>query len=149
MKTAGVPLAKRISMMLLGVLLLLPAQARAQVVVIANPSVAATEISRAELRDIFTGASSSLRRGIAVTPVLQKQGPVQDEFLDRYIGRSDSALRAGWRSILFSGQGVMPKTLDSDAAVVAYVARTPGAIGYVDKSSSHDGVKVLAVRQDS
>jgi ABC-type phosphate transport system substrate-binding protein len=149
MTSVGVPLVKRIAMTLLGALLLYCAQAHAQVVVIANPSVAATEISRAEVRDIFTGASSSLRRGIAVTPVLQKQGAVQDEFLNRYVGRSDSALRAGWRSILFSGQGVMPKTLDSDAAVVEYVAHTPGAIGYIDKSASHDGVKVLAVRQDS
>jgi len=50
-----------------------------------------------------------------------------------------------WRSLVFSGQAVMPKNLDTDAAVVEYVAHTPGAIGYVAKDSGHDGVKVLAV----
>jgi ABC-type phosphate transport system substrate-binding protein len=138
---------KPISALLLGWLLPLLA-AHAEVVVIVNPGVTATEVSRAELHDIFTGASSSLRRGIEVTPVLLKQGAVHDEFLSLYIGKSDSAFRAGWRSILFSGQGAMPKTLDSDAAVVAYVAHTPGAIGYIGKTASHEGVKVLAVRQD-
>ena len=135
-------------------LLLLPAlaglslclSAPAQVVVIANPGVGATAVSKAELRDVFTGAASSLKGAAQVTPVLLKQGTVNDEFLDLYVGRSDSAFRASWRSILFSGQGVMPKTLDSDAAVVEYVARTPGAIGYIGKTAPHEGVKILAVR---
>jgi ABC-type phosphate transport system substrate-binding protein len=114
--------------------------------VIANPGVAPAEVSKAELRDIFTGASSSLKGGVQVTPVLLKQGAVNDGFLDLYIGKSDSAFRAGWRSILFSGQGVMPKTLDSDTAVVEYVAHTAGAIGYIAKTTPHDGVKILVVR---
>jgi ABC-type phosphate transport system substrate-binding protein len=118
----------------------------AQVVVIANPGVAATDVSKAELRDIFTGASSSLKDGRQVTPVLLKQGAVNDNFLDLYVGKSDSAFRASWRSILFSGQGMMPKTLDSDQAVVEYVAHTAGAIGYIGKATAHDGVKILVVR---
>jgi len=120
--------------------------APAQVVVIANPGVAAAVVSKAELRDIFTGASSSLKGGVQVTPVLLKEGAVQDGFLDLYVGKSDSAFRAGWRSLLFSGQGVMPRTLDSDAAMVEYVARTAGAIGYIGKTAPHEGVKILAVR---
>jgi ABC-type phosphate transport system substrate-binding protein len=120
-------------------------RARAQVVIIANLSMGQSDISQADLRDIFTGASSTLK-GASVAPVLLKPGPVHDEMLTRYIGKSDSAFRASWRSLLFSGQGVMPRTLDSEAAAVEYVARTPGAIGYIAKSSPHDGVKILAVR---
>jgi ABC-type phosphate transport system substrate-binding protein len=120
--------------------------AYAQVLVIANPSVTAAEVSKAELRDVFTGASSSLKGAAQVTPVLLKQGAINDGFLDLYVGKSDSAFRAGWRSILFSGQGVMPKTFDSDTAVVEYVAHTPGAIGYIAKTTPHDGVKILIVR---
>ncbi len=121
-------------------------RARAQVVVIANPSVAAANVSKSEVRDVFTGASSSLKGGAQVTPVLLKQGAVSDEFLSLYIGKSDSGFRAGWRSILFSGQGMMPKTMDSDAAIVAYVAHTPGAIAYIGRATPHEGVKILAVR---
>lgn len=120
--------------------------AQAQVVVIANPSVAAASVSKADLRDVFTGASSSLRSGAQVTPVLLKPGAVNDDFLNLYIGKSDSGFRAGWRSILFSGQGVMPKTMDSEAAVAEYVAHTSGAIAYIGRGAPHDGVKILAVR---
>jgi len=57
-----------------------------------------------------------------------------------------AAFRASWRSLVFSGQATMPKSLDSEAAVVEFVAHTPGAIGYVNKTTAHEGVKVLVVR---
>lgn len=137
----------RILSLLFGVLIsLLGARADAQVVVIANPNVSVATITKAELRDIFTGASTSLKDGKQVTPVLLKQGGAQDEFLRLYIGKSDSGFRAGWRSILFSGQGAMPKTLDSEAAVVEYVSHTAGSIGYIGRATPHEGVKILIVR---
>jgi ABC-type phosphate transport system substrate-binding protein len=118
-------------------------QAHAQLV-IANPSVKAADASKAELKDVFIGGSSSLG-GSHVTPVLLKAGATNDEFLSEYVGKSDSAFRASWRSLVFSGQATMPKSLDTDAAVVEFVAHNPGAIGYIAKSSPHEGVKVLTV----
>jgi ABC-type phosphate transport system substrate-binding protein len=118
----------------------------AQVVVIANSSVKSTEVSTADLRDLFTGTTSTFKDGSHVTPVLLKSGTVNDDFLTLYVGKSDAAFRASWRSLLFSGQGVMPRTLDTEAAVVEYVAHTPGAVGYIARSTPHEGVKVLAVR---
>jgi ABC-type phosphate transport system substrate-binding protein len=119
--------------------------APAQVIVIANNSVKASGISKDELRDVFTGGATSLKDGSKVVPVLLKGGPANDAFLKEYIGKGDSAFRAGWRSLVFSGQATMPKSLDDDAAVAAFVAHNPGAIGYVDKGSAHEGVKVLEV----
>jgi ABC-type phosphate transport system substrate-binding protein len=120
--------------------------AQSQVLIIANPSVTAVDVSKQDLRDVFTGASSSFKGAVQVTPVLLKQGPVNEDFLGLYVGKSDSAFRASWRSLLFSGQGTMPRTLDSDAAVVEYVAHTAGAIGYIGKATPHGGVKILPVR---
>jgi ABC-type phosphate transport system substrate-binding protein len=138
---------KRLSLVLFAALgSLLCQHSHAQILVIANPSVRANDLSKDELRDVFTGATSSLKGGVGVTPVLLKQGPVHEVMLSAYVGKSDSAFRASWRSLLFSGQGIMPKTLDSEAAVVDYIAHTPGAIGYIGRTTPHDGVKILAVR---
>jgi ABC-type phosphate transport system substrate-binding protein len=120
-------------------------QAKAQVIVIANPSVKASEVSKNDLKDVFTGASTSLG-GASVVPVLLKAGTAHEEFLQAYIGKNDTAYRAGWRSLVFSGQGSMPKSLDSDTAVVDFVTHNPGAIGYIGKATPHEGVKVLAVK---
>jgi ABC-type phosphate transport system substrate-binding protein len=40
----------------------------------------------------------------------------------------------------------MPKTLGTDAEVVAFVERTKGAIGYVSAGASTAGVKTLEVK---
>jgi hypothetical protein len=121
-------------------------RAQAQAIVIANTSVKSADVSKADLKDVFTGAASSLKDGSHVIPVLLKSGAVHDEFLTEYIGKNDTAFRASWRSLVFSGQASMPKSLDSEAAVVEYVAHNAGAIGYISKATPHEGVKVLAVR---
>jgi len=122
------------------------AQAQVQVIVIANPSVKASEISKSDLRDVFTGNATSLKDGSRVVPILLKPGTTNEEFLQAYIGKSDSAYRAGWRSLVFSGQASMPKNLDPEPAVVDFVAHNQGAIAYINKATPHAGVKVLTVK---
>ena len=121
-------------------------RSQAQVLVIANPGVKATEVSKSDLKDVFTGNATSLKDGSRVVPILLKAGTVHEEFLQAYIGKSDTAYRAGWRSLVFSGQASMPKNLDTDAAVVEFVAHNTGAIGYIGKATPHEGVKVLQVK---
>jgi ABC-type phosphate transport system substrate-binding protein len=137
--------------LLFGILLLaaaciLTVNMQAQVIVIANPGVKATEVSKSDLRDVFTGASTALPGGGNVVPILLKAGTVHEEFLQAYIGKNDTAYRAGWRSLVFAGQASMPKSLETDAAVVEFVAHNQGAIGYIGKATPHEGVKVLTVK---
>lgn len=115
-------------------------------IIVANPSVKASGISKSELKDVFMGSASSLKDGSHVAPVILKAGAVNDEFLAAYIGKTDGAFRASWRSLVFSGEANMPKQVSSDAAMVEYVAHNAGAIGYIGKGSAHEGVKVLAVK---
>jgi ABC-type phosphate transport system substrate-binding protein len=121
-------------------------QTGAQVIVIANQSVKTDSVSKNDLREVFTGESTSLREGGHVVPVFQKEGTTHNDFLSTYVGESPAAILICWRGLVMSGRSAMPKTLDSDTAVVEYVARTAGAIGYIGKSAPHDGVKVLTVR---
>lgn len=137
---------KKVLFLLLAILSFAAVQARAQVIVIANPSVKSADVAKSDLKDVFTGASTTLKDGSHVTPVLQKSGAANDEFLSSYIGKNDTAFKAGWRSLVFSGQASMPKSLDGDAAVVEFVAHNAGAIGYISKATPHEGVKVLTVR---
>jgi len=71
---------------------------------------------------------------------------ISEQFLILVVKRSDTGLQSAWKTLVMSGQGTMPRTVDSEAAMVDYVSRTPGAIGYVMKSTSHEGVKTLNVQ---
>lgn len=131
-----------------GLTILLSANVLAgNVTVIANPSVKAEAVSASEIKSVFLGERNSLRDGTHVEPVLSKGGPAHDTFLKDYLATNDNALQNYYRTLVFTGKGLMPKALRSDAEVVAYVARTPGAIGYVSSTVTLDGVRTLAVNR--
>jgi TonB family protein len=112
--------------------------------VIANPSVKAESISARELKSLFLEEKNSLN-GTRVEPVIEKRGPAHEAFLRDYLGQTDDELQKYYEALVFTGRGSMPKTVTSDAEVVAYVARTRGAIGYVGASANMEGVKTLAI----
>lgn len=114
--------------------------------VIANLSVAASSVSADELKSVFLETKTSLSDGGRVEPVLGKGGPVHEAFVKEYLGKTDAALQTYYRSLVFTGKAAMPKMLGSDADVVAYVAKTKGAIGYVSAGAGTDGVKTLTVK---
>jgi len=131
-----------------GVLILASMTAWAgSVKVVANQSIGASAISVDELKSVFLEEKNSLNDGTHVEPVLAKGGPAHEAFVKDYLGKSDSALQTYYRSLVFSGKGSMPKAVGSDAEVVAYVARTRGAIGYVGPGARTDGVKTLVVSE--
>jgi hypothetical protein len=119
--------------------------AAADVKVIANPSVTETSISAGDLKLVFLETKSSVG-GVHVEPVLAQSGAAHEAFLNQYVGKSDAALSAYYRSLVFTGKAAMPKTFATDAQVVAYVSKTKGAIGYVSSAAETAGVTTLAVK---
>ena len=117
----------------------------ADIKVIANGSVKTDAISATEVKSVFLEEYNSLRDGTHVEPVLEKDGPVHEAFLREYLGGTDDDLQNYYRALVFSGRGSMPKQLGSDAEVVAYVARTKGAIGYVSAETIGEDVKTLTI----
>ena len=118
----------------------------ADVKVIANPGVGASSVSAEELKSVFLISKTSLSDGSHVEPVLEKGGTAHEAFVKEYLGKNDSALQTYYRSLVFTGKASMPKTVAADADVVAYVAKTKGAIGYVSAGASTAGVKTLDVK---
>jgi TonB family protein len=112
--------------------------------VIANPSVKVESISARELKSLYLGEKSSIN-GTHVEPVIERRGPAHEAFLRDYLGQTDDQLQKYYEALVFTGRGSMPKTVSSDAEVVAYVAKTRGAIGYVGTGASVEGVRTLAV----
>ena len=62
-----------------------------------------------------------------------------------FIGKEIASVNSYWQQQVFSGRASPPVVKPSDAEVVAYVAATPGAIGYVAADATVAGVKVLTV----
>jgi hypothetical protein len=133
--------------MVLGACFLLTAAVAlpADIKVIANSNVNSSSISTDELKDVFLLTRNSFA-GSHAEPVLEKGGATHEAFVKSYLGKSDTALQTYYRSLVFTGKASMPKTLGTDADVVAYVAKTKGAIGYVSAGAATEGVKTLEVK---
>jgi hypothetical protein len=116
-----------------------------EIIIVANPAISVWQISHDRLRDIFTGVRTRCGDGSRAVPALLKGGPVHEVFLSRIVGDNPDEFRVRWRRAVFTGQGAMPREFQSEAAVLGYVASTPGAIGYVSRVPDPNAVKVLVV----
>jgi TonB family protein len=129
-----------------GVILTVAASVRAgDIKIIANASVKADSISEEDLRRIFLLQMRTLKDGSSVHPVLQKDGVTHKAFVTQYLDRDAAEIHTYYQGLVFTGKGSMPKELNSDSEVVAYVLHVRGAIGYVSDQTDTATVKVVAV----
>ena len=115
------------------------------VVIIANKSLSFSQMTSAQLRDIFIGARSQFADGTRAIPTVLKGGPVHEVFLRNHVQDNPDEFRVRWRKVVFTGQGAMLKEFTSESALFEYVVATPGAIGYVSRVSDPSAVRVLTV----
>jgi ABC-type phosphate transport system substrate-binding protein len=115
--------------------------------VIVHPESREAALERAFLADAFLKKVTRWRGGEVVRPVdLPVASAVRRKFSEEVLGRSVAAVRSYWQQLIFSGRDVPPPELDSDAAVIAYVLRTPGAVGYVSGSATLGPARPIAVK---
>jgi hypothetical protein len=118
----------------------------ADVKIIANASVKAAAVSAEEIRGVFLVTKTSLSDGSHVEPVLLKGGAAHEAFVKQYLGKTDAGLENYYRSLVFTGRGLMPTTLASDQVVIEYVTKTKGAVGYVSAVMNTPGVRTLEIK---
>ncbi len=104
-------------------------------------------VEREFLADVFLKRASRWHGGELIRPVDQRfDSPVRVRFSNAILKRSVAAVRSYWQQRIFSGRGVPPPEVDSDAAVVRYVRQHRGGVGYVSSSADLRDVKVLVLR---
>ena len=54
-----------------------------EVIIIANKSVKASDVSAGDIKDVYSGDKTSLSDGSHVAPVTLKSGPVHEAFLKK------------------------------------------------------------------
>ena len=129
------------------VLTLLPALAAAgDVVVIVNPSVAASSLSKQDVSNIYQGKKSTWDDGSKIVFVVLKGSAAHEQFLTAYVGKTDTQFDTFWKKQVFTGQGSPPQAFDSDQAMIDFVAKTSGAIGYVSAGAKVANVKTITVQ---
>lgn len=125
--------------------LLLSNFAFAEIVVIVHPSNN-DALSAKNVQRIFLGKEKKFPSGGETVAVNQSNSsPARQAFDSDILGRTSSQVAAYWSKLVFTGKGVPPKEVDNDAAVIELISQNPSVIGYVNKASVTDSVKVVAL----
>lgn len=119
--------------------------AEAALAIIAHPSNSISGISADDAQRIFLGRTGEFANGRRAMPVDQTAGASRTKFLKSVIQKDEGELKAYWSKLMFSGKGQPPREIGDDAAVKAWVASNPDAIGYVDGKFVDGSVKVLLI----
>ena len=122
------------------------------IVVIVNNANPVDNLSLGELKKLFLGDRSRWDTGKAVAPVMLAPGaPERTAFLKIVCGMNDADLGKYFLQAAFTGKSATPpKEVGSAAAVKAFVAGSPGGIGFLKASDLSAGdTTVKAVKVDT
>ena len=115
--------------------------------IIVHPSNPVTSIDRKLLVDMFLKRITRWPNDEQIRPVDQDpDSAVRRRFSEDVLKRSVAAVKSYWQQAIFSGRDVPPPELDGDEAVVKYVLRHAGGVGYIAGNANPGGAKTLSVR---
>ncbi len=107
----------------------------AEVLIVANKNVPDTALSRKSVEKIFLGKLRRWTDNSAVHAAAPADPDLLEIFLKRYLRKPPSKYKTYWRMMIFSGKGIPPKSMPTEAELLDYVARTPGAVGFVSDAA--------------
>jgi len=129
------------SSFLTAILIFSSGNAFAGVVAIVNKAnVSADKVTIGKL---YTGEAKSWSDGSSAKLYDLSGEAEREAFCQSYTGKSAGAIKSTWVQAVFSGRGVPPKVLDSDADVKSEVAKDKNAVGYVNESNVDGSVRAV------
>lgn len=116
----------------------------AEVAVIVNPTNDSAMTSD-DIAKLYLGKTKKFTNGQNAIPLDRSEGSdIRVKFLESTVNKDESQMKSYWSRLIFTGKGVPPKVLETDAEVKELVSRNPDTIGYIDSSAVDDSVKVIA-----
>lgn len=127
------------------VLLCSVANVSAGIAVIAHPDLGVASVDVKTAKKLFLGKVQNLG-GTDVKVVDQTPGSeIYATFYKTVCKKNANKLKLYWTKMVLSGKGNKLEVKGDGAAVKAYVASTPNAIGFVDESLVDSSVKSLYI----
>lgn len=96
------------------------------------------------IRKLYTGRATEINGQPVVVVNAPPGSPVRERFTLSYLNQTDEKYEAYWTVRRFIGKGLPPREINSSEAVIDFVQRTQGAVGYIDSAELKPGLNVLS-----
>ncbi len=115
------------------------------VIIIGNKTLPFDSLSRRDLADFFKQTKTMWNQDLAISITLLQDGETHRRFVWQYFRKTPSQYHRYWKKLIFSGKGRTPMIFRSEKDLMAHVALTRGAIGYVAENTKLAGVKIIKI----
>ncbi len=124
--------------------LLVQGRADSQIVVIVNKAVPVHTLHARVILDIYSLNTKEWPDGSPVVAITLKGSESTAQEFFSALGTRLLDMKKLWMRMLLLGEEQVPIAVNSEDDVVAKVASTPGAIGFVRKAKADPSVKIVA-----
>ena len=112
-------------------------------IIVAHRDTQVSAVSKDDMKGILLGNKTKWDNGTLIKLAILSGGLAHEKIILEATSKSTDQFDKYWKKQVFTGKGVMPDSFSSDAELIAWVAKTPGAIGYVAVGSVTTGTKEL------
>lgn len=117
--------------------------ASADLYIIVNKDLPAAQLDKSDIAAIYLLKKKHWENGDDILPInLPAQADARNRFTAEIFDSTPEKLGSYWDKMLFKGE-TPPVTQNSEQAVILFVERIKGAIGYVETKPQSPQVKIL------
>lgn len=117
---------------------------QAEIAVIVNPANG-DALTKDDIANLYLAKTKSFPNGKNAIPLDRPEGsPSRVEFVSKVIDKDEAQMKSYWSRLIFTGKGVPPKVVETDAEIKDMVARNLDSIGFIDAAATDASVKVVA-----
>jgi len=105
-----------------------------------------------DVGQIVTGEQTSWANGSTIRLALPgKSSPQLEGISARFMTSTGKELQRHWLRLAFAGQAAPPKFFDSNDALLNYLRKTPGSVGFIeaDEGTSLEGLIQIQIQQEN
>jgi len=115
----------------------------ADLYIIANKDLPAAQLAKDDIAAIYLLKKKHWENGDDIMPInLPAQAEARNRFTAEIFDSTPDKLGSYWDQMLFKGE-TPPATQNSEQAVILFVERIKGAIGYVETKPQSPQIKIL------
>ncbi len=103
-------------------------------------------ITEQNVKQIFLGKKTTWPNDRTIDIIIQEDTDAHAGFTQEVLGKTSQQFMIYWKKMLFTGKGLLPRSVKTDAEVKAFVSSNPDAIGYLSPDALDNTVKKLEVR---
>jgi ABC-type phosphate transport system substrate-binding protein len=124
-------------------IILLPLSAHADLYIIANKNLPIVQLEKSDIAAIYLLKKKYWENGDDIMPInLPATADARTHFTAQVFDSTPEKLGSYWDKMLFKGE-TPPVTQNSEQAVIMFVERINGAIGYVETKPQSSQIKIL------